>query len=240
MLVLGLAALLAWSSGGLIGDRVFIDLDGDRRAESATLACSNSEWVLRLNGREFRGPREAEPERIRLRVVDLKRGDGRRELAVHDPGPSDDDSWTYFAVWRGKPARLGTVANWPTVRGDGTLEVRRFQDFWETTDRYRYDQSRQRLVWHPRRTYPLDIVATAAQGVRVARRPGDVEAQLVLARGTRLRLIAAARRGKLSGPPARDFRQFDYRVRFVEGGRTRTGWIGSAGIQSLNGLIWAD
>ena len=69
-------------------------------------------------------------------VVDIREGDGYKEIAVYTSGPSDD--FEYFYFWfNGKSLhRVGKVAGVPHLLGNGIILVDSHMGFWSKRDKY--------------------------------------------------------------------------------------------------------
>jgi len=114
------------------------DLNGDGKSEEITLTplarLGGMAFTLTVNGSSVT---DRLGDRVNgFLIVDIDENDRYKEVAVHTPGPSDDDEYFYF-WYNGKELhRTGKVARWPSLLGHGIILVKDWWDFWERTKKY--------------------------------------------------------------------------------------------------------
>lgn len=93
------------------------DLDGDGKTEDVSLEGR----TLTIGTASVEIPEIDEPE---LEIIDLDKSDKQREVAVVDPGLSDDATYHVYVYRAGKITHSPVfTGNLPEIRGDGALRV---------------------------------------------------------------------------------------------------------------------
>jgi hypothetical protein len=92
-------------------------------------------------------------------IVDINKGDKYKEIAVHSPGPSDDDE--YFIYWYNGSTinEVGQIGRWPRFTGNGIVYVDSWISFWQNTDKYVLTKQR-RLQLVPQPFYYVGVKST--------------------------------------------------------------------------------
>ncbi|MBN1881897.1 MAG: hypothetical protein JW885_06960 [Deltaproteobacteria bacterium] len=136
------------------------DLNGDGRPESITLAPGRSfgEFILSVDGVTTVGMFEFDVT-DGFAVVDINASDVYKEIAVHAPGPSDDDEYLVYSFDGASLKEMGRLARWPTFSGNGIVLVDGWMGFWKIRDKYVLDTSTRTL-----RHVPQDLYAVGVEG----------------------------------------------------------------------------
>jgi hypothetical protein len=139
------------------------DLNGDGKAERIALTPagpSSSKFTLRAGRAKIAGDLREDPI-DGLQIVDVDTHDRYREVAVHSPGPSDDDVWALY-WYDGKALHhMGTVSRWPTFVGNGDVVVKCWDGWWEPTELYRLVPKTHRLKLVPQEFHYVGTPGTA-------------------------------------------------------------------------------
>lgn len=167
-------------------------------------------------------------------VVDVDQLDQYKEIAVHGPGLSDSDQCFYF-WFNGKSLhRIGKLASWPHLPGDGTVLVNSWKDFWKKRDKYVLTQDHKfQLV--PQEFYWVGEQATVIRPLSIhsSRDYERVQTELQVDEKVAIVLYAPG------GSPAEGF-SGHYLIRSANG---QPGWVKRT-IQNMNysfkGLMWAS
>jgi len=166
------------------------DLDGDGTPEQIALTTdpqAESRFTLTVNGASVSGALCDDVEGFY--VVDLDRADSYKEVAVHTPGPSDDNEHLLFRYQSGGLRQLGMLTRWPVYPGDGSAIVRDWQGFWP--DRRKFVLQADRLVEVTQPYLYVGVQATAREPVVLRKRPDGGPAVERLSSGRGLHLLLA-------------------------------------------------
>ncbi len=138
LLVGALAAIVAAEDGARFRMHASADLDGDGKAEQITLTplsrLGGTAFTLTVNGSSITDKLEYPADGFL--IVDIDENDSYKEVAVHTPGPSDDDEYFYFWFDGRQLHRTGRVARWPLLLGHGVILVKDWAGFWARTKKY--------------------------------------------------------------------------------------------------------
>jgi hypothetical protein len=165
--VLSLSAMGATAASIEFVKAAHVDLNGDGRQESASLqvAQDQSSFVLRVNGAVMRG--RLEPPIDGFRIVDINEHDRYKEVAVHTPGPSDDDEYLIYWYDGTTLAECGRLSRWPAFTGYGIVYVHDWWGFWGKTDKYVLDEKTHRLRLVPQELHWVGVTGTVRASVSI-------------------------------------------------------------------------
>jgi len=219
------------------------DLDGDGRPESITLAPGGTfgEFILSVDGVKTVGMFDFDAA-DGFAVVDISTADAYREIAVHAPGPSDDDEYLVYSFDGASLKEMGRLARWPTFSGNGIVLVDNWMGFWLIKDKYVLDTSTRTLRHIPQDLYYVGVEGHAIKSFPVYRtrsgseviantRPDSVF--LVLACDTSPTCLNAY-------GDADDYSCDWYLIKTVTG---LVGWVRCETLmdyETVDGLTWAD
>ena len=148
-----------------------VDLNSDGVKEKILLAYNEkkSAFTLTVSGHKAMS-NSVEPV-DGFMVVDIDTKDNYKEIAVHTPGPSEDDIyWVYGFNTKGVKL-MGILQRWPVFKGQGDIYVRDWMGFWEKTDKYVLDNKHRELRLVPQKFYPVGQAATVREPVSIYKTP---------------------------------------------------------------------
>jgi hypothetical protein len=120
-----------------------VDLNGDGIKEIIAVSQVKSsnpqdieKFILKINNTSVEDAFEFGESFDGFAIVDIDKGDKYKEVAVHSPGPSDDDQYLIFWYDGSSIKKVGSVARWPRFAGNGIVYVNGWVSFWQNTDKY--------------------------------------------------------------------------------------------------------
>lgn len=164
-------------------------------------------------------------------IVDIDKNDKYREVAVHTPGPSDDDE--YLIYWyNGTSIReVGRLSRWPTFFGNGIVHVKNWMGFWSKTEKYVLQKHTRTLKRIPQEFYYVGIEAIVKESFPIYKTRKGVHRVAYLKAVSNILLLVC-------DPSDEDFFSHWYLI------KSSTGLIGWARLGSFSrkveGLMWAD
>ncbi|WIG94110.1 hypothetical protein KGD87_26645 [Myxococcus sp. SDU36] len=174
-----------------------VDLNGDGTPEAVSLQfdAPKNEFVLKAGSASIRGPGD-DNEPAGVFIVDLDSRDQRKELMVRT-GQTDYDQRSYLYGFDGKALKLlGTVPALTEAKGNGIILSDSWQGFWNRRDKYVLDAKTGKVSEVPQDLYAVGAEATVKQSFPLARSRTDKKAVALLAQGSRIQVLAAARSGR--------------------------------------------
>ncbi len=216
-----------------------VDLNGDGQPEQIRLDTveNSSRFTLWVNDHKisaFLGetPDDSEMAPDGFFVVDLDTSDKYKEIAVHTPGPSDDDAYSLF-WYDGKALRqVGNVSRWPTFVGNGIVLVDDWQGFWTRRKKYVLDRESHQLRFVPQEFYYVGIQGTVATSFPIYYQRNSKNVVANLLPGSKIDILVC----DLAEPD--NYGKQWYLI------RSTTGLVGWARLDSFQGKIpdlpWAD
>lgn len=166
-----------------------IDLDGDGDMEDIhliRLERKHGAFLLTVDGSSVAD--RLSNEINGFVVVDVDTSDQYKEIAVHTPGPSDDDEYFYFWFNGESLHRVGQIGRWPHYAGDGILLVRSWMCFWEIRDKYVLT-TEHKLKRVPQEFYWVGKEATVGKSVPIYSFCNSDQVQTHLAPGTKATIV---------------------------------------------------
>jgi hypothetical protein len=124
-----------------------IDLNSDGKSEFISLEKLNDGtygYRLAINESEIVGNLADPIDGFAL--VDIDKLDKYKEIAVHTPGPSNDDMFMIYRYNGKKIQVVDTISGWPVFKGNGIVYVGDWNGFWVQTDKYQMNYSTRELV----------------------------------------------------------------------------------------------
>lgn len=167
LLLLGAAPFSPPLPAGELLWETTVDLNGDGRPERVRLTTvqNSSRFTLWVDDQKISGflggvPDDGDFAPDGFLLVDLDTADRYKEIAVHSPGPSDDDEYLLF-WYDGKVLRqVGKVSRWPTFVGNGIVLADDWQGFWARRKKYVLDRATHQLRFVPQEFYWVGVQAT--------------------------------------------------------------------------------
>jgi len=219
------------------------DLDGDGKPESITLSpgATFGEFVLSVDGVTIGGMFDFDAA-DGFAVVDISTADAYREIAVHAPGPSDDDEYVVYSFDGASLKEMGRLMRWPTFSGNGIVLVDNWMGFWLIKDKYVLDTSTRTLRHVPQDLYYVGVEGHAIKSFPVYRsRSGSEVIANTLPDSTFLVLACDTSPTCLNAYGDADDYSCDwYLIKTVTG---LVGWIRCETLmdyETVDGLTWAD
>ena len=149
-----------------------IDLNGDGKAEKIAIRIDDKtgSYVLNVTTTVLKGELECVDG---FAVVDIDQADKYKEIAIHTPGPSDDD--LYLVYWfDGKGLRkMGELSRWPSFVGNGIVYVDDWMGFWSLREKYVLEIGTRTLRKVPQEFYRVGQEAKVAKGFPIYRTRDD-------------------------------------------------------------------
>jgi hypothetical protein len=95
--------------------------------------------------------------------VDIDTSDKYKEIAVHNPGPSEDDEYAIY-WYDGKSIKaMGVLSRWPKLFGNGIVLVDDWMGFWSKKDKYVLNKKTRGLELIPQEFYYVGAEATVKE-----------------------------------------------------------------------------
>ncbi len=170
------------------GGTALVDLNTDGRKDTVVLECEpgGDSFKLNVNGQSITGTGD-NLDGVMF-ICDIDTGDGYKEIAVTESGPSSDEA-TYFFYYdggginfMGKVQGSGSVV-WMTGNGTFSTKTRgNILHTWFFTDHYRLSSS-HRLENVPQQYYRMNTVVTVRQELKLQKSPADAATAVVLEPG---------------------------------------------------------
>jgi hypothetical protein len=122
-----------------------VDLNGDGVKDSIDLSHVKSHrptpqqqtmFDLQINDASIQGSFDSEELFDGFAIVDIDKSDKYKEIAVHTPGPSDDDEYLIYWYDGSSIKEVGHLSRWPRFTGNGIVYVNGWVSFWQDTDKY--------------------------------------------------------------------------------------------------------
>lgn len=154
-----LALNLASSRALVIMEKAKVDLDGNNCSESISISdlTDDGGFVLKVNDVSVKGKLSDKVDGFV--IVDIDKNDKYKEIAVHTPGPSDDDEYQIY-WYDGKSLKnMGKLSRWPKFLGDGTVLVGDWMGFWVKSEKYILNQRKRTLQLLPQEFYFVNVKA---------------------------------------------------------------------------------
>lgn len=208
------------------------DLNGDGQPEQIALTEITDTYDFRLviNDVSVAGQFE-DGEADGLIIIDVDTSDPYKEVAVHTPGPSDDD--VYIIYWfDGESIRLmGKLMRWPEFPGNGIVYVDDWMGFWKKKDKYVLDRENRTLKLIPQELYNVDVEGSVLTSFPICQNRAGSKILADLAAGSKITILAC-------DPSNPDYDEQWYLI------KTETGLLGWAKLktfrENVEGLFWAD
>lgn len=220
-----------------------VDLDGDGKLEDISISeiTEAGEFLLKVDGISIRGRFNVEEAADGFIIVDIDTTDKYKEVAVHTPGPSDDDE--YLIYWYdGKSVReMGRMSRWPTFVGNGIVYVDDWMGFWSKRDKYVLDVNKRILKLIPQELYYVGIEAKVIKSFPLYRTREGVEILAHLKPDSKVIILACDPSPTEPKGKKDDIDDYLYDWYLI---KSETGLLGWARLKSfeenLKGLPWAD
>ena len=138
------------------------DLDGDGKKENIKLLLGKNnpgKYALYINGQKINGQLDFYGV-DGFDVVDIDKKDKYKEVAVHAPGPSDDDEYALYWYDGKTITYMETIGRWPEFLGTGEIAVAGWHDFWTDNYLYQLDPKTHALKFIPQEFQYVGVAST--------------------------------------------------------------------------------
>lgn len=182
-----------------------VDLNGDGKVEDISIS-EITEWgdfVLKVDKVSIKGKLSDEADGFV--IVDIDTADKYKEIAVHTPGPSDDDE--YLIYWYdGKSIKeMGRLSRWPEFLGNGIILVNDWMGFWAKRDKYVLNKKTRTLRLVPQELYYVGIEAKVKESFPIYKTRQSSEIVANLKPKSKILILVCA-------PSAQDHSSFQYLI----------------------------
>jgi hypothetical protein len=157
--------LILGNSWALTFDRqAAVDLDGDKEVDQISISTTESgDFLLDVDGIETSG-HLTEGEADGFAIVDIDLSDKFKEIAVHTPGPSDDDEYLIYRYDGRSIKEMGRLSGGPKFSGNGIVLVDDWMGFWIKREKYVLDKGSMALRLVPQELYYVGIEGKVDKG----------------------------------------------------------------------------
>lgn len=207
------------------------DLNGDGLLEVINLTHADIEgrFTLKINNLQFSEQLSDSVDGFIL--VDIDKGDRFVEIAVHTPGPSDDDEFLVLRYKGDTIEPLGKLSRWPYFFGNGIVYVDDWMGFWKKREKYILNQKTEQLEKVPQELYYVGTEATVSKSFPIYRTRENKEIVANLREKSQVVII-------LCDPSNKDYLKHQY---LIKSESDLLGWSSLETLAySLEGLPWAD
>lgn len=185
----------------------YTDLNGDGIEEKVEIFISKEEpfkFELKVNDINIKGSfGESDFECDGFMIVDIDTSDKFKEIAVHSPGPSDDDVYIYYHYDGKNLKEIGRISRWPIIKGNGIIYVKDWMGFWEKVEKYVLDNISWTLLRVPQEFYYVGIEGKVKESFPIYQNRSYKEIVANLAKDSKILILACA-------PQNKDFLERDY------------------------------
>jgi hypothetical protein len=224
----------AYVSAASLRHNAEIDLNGDNKIDAVKLKSlgSGSDYILFINNSIVKGTFENLDETTDgFILIDIDKRDRYREVAVHNPGPSDDDEYDIYWYDGKRIKKIGTYGRWPEFPGNGTMVLGKFMGFWTKKELYTFDNKKKKFNLVKKSLYPVNVNIIVKEPFFIySARSIRSKAHRLFA-GEKINLVECDTSG------AKENRMW-YRLKSETG---KTGWAIIGSFQDkVKGIVWAD
>lgn len=154
------SSLLSYTSNFVMSGNADVDGDGVPESITVTLGERTGEFILSVDGVTTVGIFEVD-NADGFAIVDIDTSDPYKEIAVHTPGPSDDDEYLIYFFNGTSIKEMARLSRWPTFSGNGIVLVDGWMGFWRIRDKYVLDKATRTLRHIPQELYYVGVEAHA-------------------------------------------------------------------------------
>jgi hypothetical protein len=205
------------------------DLNSDNVSEQISLiSYDNNDFKLKINNEEFTGNIGDPVDGFVL--IDINKWDAYKEIAVHTPGPSDDD--IYLVVWYDgeRIIQMGRLSRWPVFKGNGIVYVDGWEGFWTRRDKYQLDNARRELICVDQYAYYVGLTVEVSKGFRIYRDQEFKNEVALLSDGSEIEIVLCDNKG---------YQYLEYRY-LIKSSSGLLGWTNYETLQKNATLPLAD
>ncbi len=166
-----------------------------------------------------------------FQVIDIKKNDSYKEIAVHTTGSSDDDE--YMIYWYdGKDIIfMDHLSRWPTFNGNGIVYVNGWEGFWSSRDKYLLDDTNRKLELIEQFAYYVGVTVKVKNAFEIYKEKELINKVALLKEGSEIELILCDKSNQ---------EYFDYKY-LIKSSSGLLGWADFTQIgNNTEGLQFAD
>jgi len=209
-----------------------VDLNGDNKTEKILLTDTTElgDFKLKIGEYSVTGKlEEGEPDGFI--VVDIDKNDKSKEIAVHTPGPSDDDEYIIYGYSGHSIDTMGNLARWPTFFGNGIIHVKSWMGFWSKTEKYVLHKGTRSLKRVSQEFYSVGIEVIVKDSFPIYKTRKGKQLVAYLKPISNINILVC-------DPSSEDYSSHWYLIKSSPG---LIGWakLGSFS-RKVEGLMWAD
>lgn len=184
-----------------------VDLNSDGKIDTVSLSISQDgmKYTLSINDSKTEGKFE-DGECDGFAVFDIDSSDKYKEVAVHTPGPSDDDIYVFYWYDGKSILKMGELSRWPEIKGNGIVYVKDWMGFWQKTEKYILDKESRKLVKVPQEFYYVGIEASVDKTFPIYKTRDFNDVVANLKEKSKILII-------LCEPPLQDFQKNRYLIK---------------------------
>lgn len=183
---------------------------------------SSNDFVLTINGKKITGNLGDQIDG--MVVVDINKSDKFKEIAVHSPGPSDDDVFKLYWYNGTEIIALNELSRWPEFPGNGIVYVKNWEGFWTSNDKYRLDNTTRKLIHVEQFAYYIGLKITIKKGFKIFKEKDLKNEVALLNDNSEIEIILCDKKGY-------DYDDYKYLI------KSGTGLLGWSNFKSMEGCI---
>lgn len=201
------------------------DLNSDGKTDNITVKSIDEtfDYILNVNGKDIRGNLGEEPI-DGFTVIDINKWDAYREIAVHTPGPSDDDIFMLYWYDGSEIIAMNMLSRWPEFKGNGIVYVKGWEGFWAPLDKYKLDDASRKLIHIEQFAYYVGLKIKINKGFNIFREKELINEVALLSDNSEIEIILCDRKG---------YDYYDYRYLI----KSSTGLLGWSDYRSMEPCI---
>jgi len=208
------------------------DLNGDKVTEKISLTNieGTCEFYLEVSGKKVKGELfSGIPDGFI--IVDIDQYDKYKEIAVHTPGPSDDDNYLIYWYNGDTIKETAYLSRWPKFLGNGIVYVDGWLGFWSRRDKYVLNNSTRKLDHVPQYAYYVGVKATVKNNFPIFKDKELKEKVALLSKSSEIEILLCDM----------DDREWSDYIYLIKSKSNLIGWASNQDInRNLHGLPSAD
>ena len=208
-----------------------IDLNADGKLDDIRVERMDEtfDFVLRVNGEEIKGNAGEEPIDGFI-IVDINKWDAYKEIAVHTPGPSDDDIFMLYWYDGADIIAMNRLSRWPEFKGNGIVYVKGWEGFWSPLEKYKLDDASRQLVHVEQFAYYVGLKIKINKGFKIFREKELIHEVALLREHSEIEIMLCDKKGH-------DY--YDYRY-LIKSSTGLLGWSDFKSMEPCMALPTAD
>ncbi|MBN2572705.1 MAG: hypothetical protein JXA68_11295, partial [Ignavibacteriales bacterium] len=164
-------------------------------------------------------------------IIDIDKNDKLKEIAVHTPGPSDDDEYLVYWYDGNKIFLMEYFGGWPEFQGNGMVYLDQWQGFWARRDKYVLDKEKRKMKFIEQFAYYVGAKVTVKNSFTIYKETNLKDEVALLKKGSEVEIL-------ICDCIKREYFDYKYLIKSESG---LLGWSGiDAILENTEGLIMAD